>query len=44
MTKTDLIKKVARVTCTKKEAARVIDAFLSAIRESLEKREEVRLK
>ena len=44
MTKTDLIKKVAKVTRTKKEAARTVDAFLDAIREALAKGEEVRLK
>jgi len=37
MNKTDLIEAVAKVTCTKKEAAVAVDATLAAIQKALKK-------
>ncbi|HNY50106.1 MAG TPA: HU family DNA-binding protein [Smithella sp.] len=37
MNKADLIEEVAKVTCSKKEAAEAVDATLAAIQKSLKK-------
>jgi DNA-binding protein HU-beta len=37
MNKGDLIEEVAKVTCTKKEAAKAVDATLGAIQKALKK-------
>lgn len=41
MNKNDLIKKVARVTCAKKEAAHAVNEFISAIKQALQKNEKI---
>jgi len=43
MNKTDLIEAVAKVTCTKKEAAEAVDATLAAITKALKKGDAVTL-
>ena len=43
MNKTQLIEEVAKVTCTKKEAALAVDATLAAIQKTLKKGEAVTL-
>ena len=43
MNKGDLIEEVAKVTCSKKEAADVVDATLAAIQKSLKKGDAVTL-
>jgi DNA-binding protein HU-beta len=43
MNKTQLIEEVAKVTCTKKEAALAVDATLAAIQKALKKGEAVTL-
>ena len=43
MNKEDLINAVTKSTCTKAEAARVVDAVLGAIKKSLKKGESVTL-
>jgi len=41
--KADLVEAVAKVTCTKKEAANAVDATIGAIRKSLKKGDRVGL-
>lgn len=43
MNKSDLIDEVAKVTCTKKEAAETVDATLAAIQKALKKGDAVTL-
>lgn len=43
MNKADLIEAVAKVTCSKKEAAEAVDAALTAIQKSLKKGDAVTL-
>ena len=43
MNKAQLIEEVAKVTCTKKEAAQAVDATLAAIQKALKKGEAVTL-
>jgi nucleoid DNA-binding protein len=43
MNKTQLIDEVAKVTCTKKEAASAVDAALAAIKKALKKGDAVTL-
>jgi nucleoid DNA-binding protein len=43
MNKAQLIEEVAKVTCTKKEAASALDAILAAIQKSLKKGDSVTL-
>ncbi len=43
MNKADLIEEVAKVTCSKKEAAEAVDATLAAIQKSLKKGDAVTL-
>ncbi len=43
MNKADLVEAVAKVTCTKKEAANAVDATIGAIRKSLKKGDRVGL-
>ncbi len=43
MTKAELIAEVAKVTCSKKEAAQAVDATIAAIQKALKKGDDVTL-